>query len=79
MADLSPYVAAASGPATSAGGGARTARGRELQLRPQIEALERQLVEEALRRTAGNQTAAARLLGLSRFGLQKKLRRYGLA
>jgi hypothetical protein len=26
-------------------------------------------------RSGGNQTAAARLLGLSRFGLQKKLRR----
>jgi hypothetical protein len=26
-------------------------------------------------RAKGNQTAAARLLGLSRFGLQKKLRR----
>ena len=74
VAHLSPQVAAAA-PAPSA----KPARGRELQLRPQIEALERSLVEEALRRTGGNQTAAARLLGLSRFGLQKKLRRYGIA
>jgi DNA-binding protein Fis len=29
-----------------------------------------------LHRTAGNQSEAARLLGLSRFGLTKKLRRY---
>ena len=74
VAHLSVQVAAASPPPT-----ARPARGRELQLRPQVEALERSLVEEALRRTGGNQTAAARLLGLSRFGLQKKLRRYGIA
>jgi len=71
---LSAQVAAASPPPA-----ARQPRGRELQLRPQVEALERSLVEEALRRTGGNQTAAARLLGLSRFGLQKKLRRYGIA
>ena len=71
---LSPQVAAAA-PAPAV----KPPRGRELQLRPQIEALERTLVEEALRRTGGNQTAAARLLGLSRFGLQKKLRRYGIA
>jgi DNA-binding NtrC family response regulator len=74
VAHLSAQVAAAS-PAPAA----RAPRGRELQLRPQVEALERALVEEALRRTGGNQTAAARLLGLSRFGLQKKLRRYGIA
>jgi len=74
VAHLSAQVAAASPPAA-----ARPPRGRELQLRPQVEALERSLVEEALRRTGGNQTAAARLLGLSRFGLQKKLRRYGIA
>ena len=70
VADLSPPLAAAVPP--------RPPRGRELLLRPHVEALERSLVEEALRRTAGNQTAAARLLGLSRFGLQKKLRRFGL-
>ncbi len=55
-----------------------TAHG-ELTLKPQVESLERMLVEEALRRTNNNQTAAAKLLGLSRYGLQKKLKRYGLA
>ena len=74
VAHLSAQVAAATPPPA-----AKPPRGRELQLKPQVEALERALVEEALRRTAGNQTAAARLLGLSRFGLQKKLRRYGIA
>jgi len=41
--------------------------------------LERALVREGLSRSGGNQTRAAELLGLSRFGLQKKLRRYGIS
>jgi transcriptional regulator with GAF, ATPase, and Fis domain len=72
VADLSPHIASTS-PAP------RRRPGTELVLRTQVESLERALVEEALSRTNGNQTAAARLLGLSRFGLQKKLRRYGIA
>ncbi len=58
---LSP--AAASGP------------GADLALRPALDLVERAYLEAAMSRTNNNQTAAARLLGLSRFGLQKKLRR----
>jgi transcriptional regulator with PAS, ATPase and Fis domain len=47
----------------------------DLRLRPRVDRLERDLIAKALERTAGNQTQAAQLLGLSRFGLQKKLRR----
>jgi transcriptional regulator with GAF, ATPase, and Fis domain len=47
----------------------------DLSLRPRVELLERELIARALERTSGNQTQAAQLLGLSRFGLQKKLRR----
>jgi transcriptional regulator with GAF, ATPase, and Fis domain len=47
----------------------------DLQIRPRVERLERELIERALERTEGNQTRAAELLGLSRYGLQKKLRR----
>ena len=47
-----------------------------ISLKHRVERLERTLLREALHRAAGNQTQAARLLGLSRFGLQKKLRRY---
>jgi serine/threonine-protein kinase PknK len=47
----------------------------QLTLKPAIAALERAYLDAALARASGNQTVAARLLGLSRFGLQKKLRR----
>jgi transcriptional regulator with PAS, ATPase and Fis domain len=46
-----------------------------LSVRPRVDALEVQLVREALERTHGNQTQAAKLLGLSRFGLQKMMKR----
>jgi transcriptional regulator with GAF, ATPase, and Fis domain/tetratricopeptide (TPR) repeat protein/tRNA A-37 threonylcarbamoyl transferase component Bud32 len=49
-----------------------------LRLRHRVERLERQLIREAMSRSQGNQTKASTLLGLSRFGLQKKLRRYNL-
>jgi len=44
-------------------------------LRSKLDALERQLVTEALKKTRRNQTKAAELLGLSRFGLQKMMKR----
>jgi transcriptional regulator with GAF, ATPase, and Fis domain len=47
----------------------------DLTLKPALDALERAYVDAALARANGNQTVAARLLGLSRFGLQKKLKR----
>ncbi len=50
-----------------------------LTLRDQLDALERRLVHDALRRASGNQTHAARALGVSRFGLQKMIKRLGLA
>jgi DNA-binding NtrC family response regulator len=50
-------------------------RAHGLNVRRRVDALERELVAEALERTAGNQTRAAQLLGLSRFGLQKMVKR----
>jgi transcriptional regulator with PAS, ATPase and Fis domain len=47
----------------------------DLHVRRRIDQLETTLVTEALERTAGNQTRAAELLGLSRFGLQKMMKR----
>jgi serine/threonine-protein kinase PknK len=49
--------------------------GDEFDLRGRVDALEADLVRAALRRTEGNQTRAAELLGLSRFGLQKMMKR----
>ncbi|HEY5281724.1 MAG TPA: sigma 54-interacting transcriptional regulator, partial [Polyangia bacterium] len=49
-----------------------------LRIKQRVERLERQLIREAMSRSQGNQTKASLLLGLSRFGLQKKLRRYNL-
>ena len=46
-----------------------------LDLRVHVDRLESRLIVEALERTQGNQTQAATLLGLSRYGLQKKLKR----
>ena len=50
----------------------------DLALRPRLDALETELIETALARTEGNQTQAAKLLGVSRYGLQKKLKRLGI-
>ncbi|UJR80121.1 Response regulator of zinc sigma-54-dependent two-component system [Sandaracinus amylolyticus] len=50
----------------------------ELDLKAQTEALERRLVERALEVHGGNQTRAAKALGLSRFGLQKMMKRLAL-
>jgi transcriptional regulator with GAF, ATPase, and Fis domain len=46
-----------------------------LDLRSALEALERQLIERALKRAGGNRTEAAALLGLNRTTLVEKLRK----
>jgi transcriptional regulator with GAF, ATPase, and Fis domain len=48
-------------------------------LHAETRALEERRLREMLKRTHGNKTQAARALGLSRQGLLKKLRRFGLA
>jgi transcriptional regulator with GAF, ATPase, and Fis domain/tetratricopeptide (TPR) repeat protein len=58
--------------------GGPAARGAGLDLRARVDALEAELVREALGKTRGNQTRAANLLGLSRFGLQKMMKRLGV-
>jgi transcriptional regulator with PAS, ATPase and Fis domain len=47
----------------------------ELDLKGQQRLLEKRLIKRALDRARGNQTKAAQLLGLSRYGLQKMLKR----
>ena len=66
------------GAATRPGGVSGTAAGEGgLDLRTNVEALERDLIERALTVAGGNRTKAAALLGLSRYGLLKKLQRTG--
>jgi transcriptional regulator with GAF, ATPase, and Fis domain len=73
VADLSPHIQTGQDPS-------ETLRNEpdSLRLKHRVERLERQLIREAMTRSQGNQTKASTLLGLSRFGLQKKLRRYNL-
>jgi transcriptional regulator with PAS, ATPase and Fis domain len=54
---------------------AKPAIGEDLRLKPALVATEQAYITAAMTRAKNNQTVAARLLGLSRFGLQKKLRR----
>jgi len=49
----------------------------DLRLRPRLRSLERELVEEALRRCNGNRTQAARLLGITHRALMYKLKAMG--
>ncbi len=59
-------------------GGPSAARDAGLGLKARVDALEAQLVKDALQKTSGNQTRAAEVLGISRFGLQKMMRRLGI-
>ncbi|MEO0603397.1 MAG: helix-turn-helix domain-containing protein, partial [Myxococcota bacterium] len=44
----------------------------------ELESVERGLIEQALERTEGNQSAAARLLGLTRYQLRYRVEKHGL-
>jgi serine/threonine-protein kinase PknK len=50
-----------------------------LNLRTRTDDLETELISQALKQAGGNQTKAALALGVSRFGLQKMLKRLGLS
>jgi DNA-binding NtrC family response regulator len=60
-------------------GSLESVRSDGLNVRRRVDSLEAELVRSALERTSGNQTRAAELLGLSRFGLQKMIRRLKIA
>ncbi|WP_428313239.1 sigma-54-dependent transcriptional regulator [Hydrocarboniphaga sp.] len=51
----------------------------DLNLEASVEALETQLIREALRQTRGNRTRAAQLLKISERSIWYKLKKYGLA
>jgi DNA-binding NtrC family response regulator len=71
-------VSAASLPAEIEHGRARAAARRPGTLREQLDAVEAELIAEALRSANGNRTHAADLLGISRLGLRQKMRRLGI-
>ncbi len=62
-------------PSAGAAMGSDAGTPAELDLRAQIDALERRLIRRALDDSKGNQTKASELLGVSRFGLQKMQKR----
>jgi len=51
----------------------------ELRLKPRMKELERRLLQEALKRTQGNRTRAANLLGITYRALLNKLHEHGIA
>ena len=52
--------------------------GGSVQLHEAIEVLERSMIQCALERSRGNQSAASKLLGIHRNTLQRKMVEYGL-
>jgi transcriptional regulator with GAF, ATPase, and Fis domain len=59
-------------------GGPSASRGGGMDMRSRVDALSAEMLVEALEKTRGNQTRAAQVLGLSRFGLQKMMKRLGI-
>jgi Nif-specific regulatory protein len=55
------------------------ATGRIRSLKAEVEELEKRLILEALQTCRQNQLQAAKALGISRWGLIKKMRRYGIS
>ena len=53
-------------------------RGKVSPLKEKVRTLEVEMIKNALEETKGNQMQTAKLLGLSRHGLIKKIKRYGL-
>ncbi|NUQ33952.1 MAG: sigma 54-interacting transcriptional regulator [Planctomycetaceae bacterium] len=51
----------------------------DLPLKELVELVEKRRIDEVLKRTEGNKSKAAEILGLSRLGLRKKMERYGMS
>jgi two-component system response regulator AtoC len=72
---LEAFAAASAAPATDAG--AEAPSEGTLSLREQVEAVERSLIGRTMVAVGGNQSEAARRLGLSRGSLIERLKKYG--
>jgi two-component system NtrC family response regulator len=75
-ADLPLSIRAGASPLAATGIG-EDGEGGAGGLADQVEALERRLVGEALERSGGNQSEAARLLGISEKNIRDRLKRWG--
>ena len=71
-------VSADAAPAASTAAAAEPALGDNLLLPPQVDALEKRLIQEALQRTGDNKSAAARLLDISERSLWYKIKKYDM-
>ncbi len=76
--DPTPVPGAASEGRGSEGSGPSPSDGLKEQVKAAMSRLERDLIERALQQTQGNVTHAARLLKISRKGLQLKMKELGL-
>ena len=56
----------------------RLTQSESLNLNALIETVEREAMQEALRRCGNNQFQAAKLLGISRYTLRRRLAQYGM-
>jgi transcriptional regulator with PAS, ATPase and Fis domain len=70
-AALSPHLDGSRGEAVTAAAAGTT-------IPETVERLERGMIRDALDRAGGNRTRAAEALGITRQGLLKKLKRYGM-
>jgi transcriptional regulator with GAF, ATPase, and Fis domain/predicted Ser/Thr protein kinase len=75
---LSPHVRAADPAGGAAAPGGAEGGDDGLDLKQAVERLERRMIAAALRATGGNKSHAAKQLGLSRYGLLHKIKRFGL-
>lgn len=75
---LPPEIASAFGPGISLSGTEESPSSFKEIVRRQTQTVERELIERALEETSGNITKAAEKLGLSRKGLQLKIKELGI-
>jgi DNA-binding NtrC family response regulator len=78
LADLPPAIHGGPAPAPAAPEAAPVAPGGTAEPLPTLAEAERDLIGTALRKAGGNKNEAARLLGIDRQRLYRKIEKYGL-
>jgi two-component system response regulator AtoC len=77
--ELGPQALSDPAPRAADGDHHQASHDAQISLRDQVEALERTLIARTLTNAAGNQSEAARRLGLSRGALIERLKKYGIS